>query len=438
MKWSRFNFLLNTERKGKLLYNSYTNSLIKLDDSLFETLSSLSTNKLSIEECLQLLSKDEIIFFQENYILVDDDENLVEIMHHQSMARIFNRKHLVLTIAPTQNCNFSCTYCYERWRKSGRMNEEIENMLIDYLKLQKQVYGLETINLTWYGGEPLLEYQRIASLGNKINQLGLHLIEHEIITNGFLFTGQTIKILADIGVTSVQITLDGFEDTHDKRRPQANGEGSFEQIIKNLDAYFAGEYRDRFVIAVRVNIDKRNQENYLLMYKWLNDRYKSSKLIVYPGWIHLKDVNPLKAMCFNRNEATDLCLDLYKKYGIVAEKFFPDDINMECLVRNPYSMLVSWQGEIYKCYEELGNEKLIVGHLKSERIWENYELLAKYTVGIDHYQDPQCKKCSYLPICHGGCPKRRLENKYEGKNNDCCTPFKERLEDFIELYCSLK
>ena len=173
------------------------------------------------------------------------------------------------------------------------------------------------------------------------------------------------------------------------------------------------------------------------MFKWLNDRYKSSKLIVYPGWIHLEDVNPLKKICFNRNEATDLCLDLYEKYGIVAEKFFPDDINMECLVRNPYSMLVGWQGEIYKCYEELGNEKLIVGHLKSERIWENYELLAKYTVGIDHYQDSQCRECAYLPICHGGCPKRRLENKYEGKNNDCCTPFKERLEDFIELYCSL-
>lgn len=110
MKWSRFNFLLNTEKKGKLLYNSYTNSLIKLDNSLFEILNSLSTNKLSIERCLQLFSKDEITFFQDNYILVDDDDILVEIMHHQSMARIFNRKHLVLTIAPTQNCNFSCTY----------------------------------------------------------------------------------------------------------------------------------------------------------------------------------------------------------------------------------------------------------------------------------------------------------------------------------------
>ena len=77
--------------------------------------------------------------------------------------------------------------------------------------------------------------------------------------------------------------------------------------------------------------------------------------------------------------------------------------------------------------------RLVVGNLHDKNIWMNHELIAKYAVGIDHYQDPECRKCSYLPICHGGCPIRRLENKYEGKSNDCCTPFKGRLEDFLEL-----
>ena len=240
------------------------------------------------------------------------------------------------------------------------------------------------------------------------------MIENEIITNGFLFTHEAIKVLVDIGVTGVQITLDGLKDIHDRRRPQVNGQGSFDKIIENLDAYFAGEYRDYFIIAIRVNIDKQNRENYLQMHKWLNERYRSSRLIVYPGWIHLDDLNPLKAMCFGRNEATDLCLDLFKKYGIISEKFFPDDINMECLVRNPYSMIVGWQGEIYKCFEELGDKELIVGNINNKHVWNNYELLSKYSVGIDHYQDSKCRQCSYLPICRGGCPKRRLENKYEG------------------------
>lgn len=435
LKWSRYNFLLDTVGKGKLLYNSYTNGLIELDNSLFDIFGKMAVKDVSAEESMKFFSEDELVFFQKNYILVEDDETLVDLMQHQSMSRIFNKKHLVLTIAPTQNCNFSCTYCYEKWRNSGRMEDDTEDALIEYLKYQKEEYGLETISLNWYGGEPLLEYKRIESLGKKINELGVGLLENEIITNGYFFTEDKIKILADIGITSAQITLDGFKDVHDIRRPQVNGHGSFDKIIENLDDYFSGNYMDQFLVAIRVNVDKRNHEDYLKIYQWLKERYPSNKLVVYPGWIYLDESSPLKSMCFNRNEATDFGLDLYRKYKMVSENLFPDDVNMECLVRSPNSMLIGWQGEIYKCFEELGDKNMIVGNIHNDPIWSNYELLAKYSVGIDHYQDPKCRKCSYLPICHGGCPKRRLENKYDGKSNDCCTPFKDRLEDYIELYC---
>lgn len=38
LKWSRFNFLVETEKHRKYLYNSYSNSLIALDDSLYASL----------------------------------------------------------------------------------------------------------------------------------------------------------------------------------------------------------------------------------------------------------------------------------------------------------------------------------------------------------------------------------------------------------------
>ena len=110
---------------------------------------------------------------------------------------------------------------------------------------------------------------------------------------------------------------------------------------------------------------------------------------------------------------------------------------MECMTRTPYSMLIGSQGEIYKCYEDLGNKELTVGNINDPEVWHNYELIAKYAVGIDHYNDPECRKCSYLPICRGGCPIRRFENVYKGKHNDCCTPFKGRIKDYIELYSKI-
>jgi len=431
--WSRYNFLFDSSKFGKLLYNSFTNSFLRLNDELFKDLNKIANNKLNSEVCKELFSDEELNYFKDNYFLTQSDESLVEQMHFQSLHRIYDKKHLILTIAPTQFCNFSCTYCYEKWRTPGRMSDDTANALVQYLKDQKRTHGLETICLTWYGGEPLIEHERIRSLGKQIKDLDINIIESDVITNGYLFDEKRIKILADLNIDSVQITLDGFKEVHDTRRLLLNGGGTFDKIIDNLDNFYSGEYKDKISIALRVNIDKSNKSTYLDIYKWLKERYPSDKFVVYPGWIHLDENDERKCDCFSRNEATDFCFDLCKNHGIVSEELYPDDINMECLVRNPNSMIVGWQGEIYKCYEDLGNENLIVGNLHIDGVWTNHELIAKYAVGIDHYQDETCRDCSYLPICRGGCPLRRLENKYEGKSNDCCTPFKGRIEEFLEL-----
>lgn len=432
--WSRYNFLMEISAQGNILYNSYSNTLIRLDGSLYNDLKKLEDCKWVTTEELSSFSEEEIDYFQKSFVLVKDDETLVELMQHQSMSRLYNRKHLVLTVAPTQACNFACSYCYENWRKSGSMDERTENALIGYLEQQQKEHALESVSLNWYGGEPLLAAKRIESLGKRIKATGLRLDENEIITNGYYFTGKNIRMLSEIGVTSVQITLDGFAEIHDQRRPLINGEGTFSTILRNLDDYYNGKYRDTFLIALRINVDKRNYGDYLKIYSWLKERYPSERLVVYPGWIHLDENSRQRSVCFSRNEITDFCLDLYKRYQIVSERMFPEDVNMECLARSPYSMLIGWQGEIYKCFEELGDRNFIVGNINDETIWHNYELLARYAVGIDHYQDPECRICKYLPICHGGCPKRRLENKYQGYSNECCTPFKARLEDYIQLY----
>lgn len=76
------------------------------------------------------------------------------------MASRYATKVLNLTIAPTSNCNFRCPYCYERNSlNEKRMNDTTAN---DILKMiEDRIPHLEAIDLTWYGGEPLLELERI-------------------------------------------------------------------------------------------------------------------------------------------------------------------------------------------------------------------------------------------------------------------------------------
>ena len=264
LRWPRFNFPVETEKHRKYLYSSRYNSLIALDDSLYASLLFLSRdNGMSI---LSAFSEEEIEYLKKIYALVEDDDALVDILHHQSMSRLYSKKTMVLTIAPTQSCNFACTYCFEKWRQSGALSNRTEDAIINYIKHLKQEDGLESVNLTWYGGEPLLQYKRIG-------------------------------------------------------QPMVGGKGS------------------------------------------------------------------------SRNAVTDIFLDLFTQYGGVSEESYPDDVNMECMTRSPYSMLIGSQGEIYKCYEDRGNKELTVGNINAPKVWRNYELIAKYAVGIDHYNDPECRKC---------------------------------------------
>ena len=139
--WSRYNFLVDSEENGKLLYNSYTNGLLKLDKTIFDDLKKLKHNSDKSQ-----FSDEEIQFLKRNHVLVDD-ERLIEQMHHQSLERIFDKKHMVLTIAPTQNCNFNCEYCYEKWRTPGSMSDETEDAIIKYLEKRIDEDGLDTLNL---------------------------------------------------------------------------------------------------------------------------------------------------------------------------------------------------------------------------------------------------------------------------------------------------
>ena len=51
------------------------------------------------------------------------------------------------------------------------------------------------------------------------------------------------------------------------------------------------------------------------------------------------------------------------------------------------------------------------------------------------YEDPlfdlQCKKCSYFPICNGGCVLRRINNN-GNKNLELCTIQKEKIDELLK------
>ena len=139
-----------------------------------------------------------------------------------------------LTIYPTEQCNFRCSYCYEYFNNS-KMDNTVQKGLLKFL--DKRIENTKIIYMNWFGGEPLLAKDIIFKISNFINNKTnvfdcIHI--GNMTTNGYLLDIITFTQLVQLGIKNFQITLDGFKDQHNKTRKLINGGETFDVIWANL------------------------------------------------------------------------------------------------------------------------------------------------------------------------------------------------------------
>jgi uncharacterized protein len=122
---------------------------------------------------------------------------------------------------------------------------------------------------------------------------------------------------------------------------------------------------------------------------------------------------------------------------LTGNKYFiyPSNSISECAaIRNKNSCAISAQCDVYKCWEIVGNEDYKVGELTDKGIQiTNPILLNRYLYGADPFEDEECKDCFSFPICGGGCPHKRIENKFNKQNFNLCSRFRDNFEEYLLL-----
>ena len=133
---------------------------------------------------------------------------------------------------------------------------------------------LSSLGVTWYGGEPLLEMRAVEDLSRFfIEMADADKIDYSanMITNGTLLDDTTIQILLALKVNHLQITNDGPEDLHNRRRFYRLGKReSFAAILGGIKRC-AG----KIPLGIRINVDKTN----IHRYKELVDLLGSERLL---------------------------------------------------------------------------------------------------------------------------------------------------------------
>ena len=135
-------------------------------------------------------------------------------------------------------CNFACSYCYEKNNKdskTGKMSSSIQKALLEFI--YKRALHCEKLEIVWYGGEPLLCQDVIESLSASIisfcNTNNI-IYDASIITNGYLLNKHSSDFLKKNKIEMLQVTIDGNEQIHNKRRPLKNGTQTYFTIVKNI------------------------------------------------------------------------------------------------------------------------------------------------------------------------------------------------------------
>ncbi|ALO14137.1 radical SAM additional 4Fe4S-binding SPASM domain protein [Salinivirga cyanobacteriivorans] len=98
------------------------------------------------------------------------------------------------------------------------------------------------------------------------------------------------------------------------------------------------------------------------------------------------------------------------------------------MARRINSYLIDPKGNLYKCWEHIGNKDLVIKNLVNEKLGSNV-IHTRYLTGADPFENEYCKTCNLLPICSGGCPNHIVKNHFENTNYDECSYYKALLSD---------
>lgn len=437
MKASHYSFFFEAEDGAHLAFNGMSGGFARIADGDRDEIKRIiaDPNGYNADTGEKRNLWDSLV---RGRFLIEDDVDELAMLKIRNATGRFANNGLWLTIAPTLDCNFRCPYCYEEIT-DGIRKETLSGERIDALLkfVGKKAKGIRSMRVDWYGGEPLLCPDTLHTLSKefiKICKKNRCSYRVTMVTNGYFLTADMAKQLKESGLYSVQVTLDGPPEVHDKRRFLSNGEGTFDTILSNVKT--AVEIINK--VSIRVNIDQVNRDTYVDLFDILISNGLRDKVTIYPGRVEAE-----VGSCLAKNSlsSAEYMKNAKAFLKIAQDKGFKSLLTSDPKIKLESCRAVALNGwvigptlKLYKCWGVLGEEDLAVGHISSEgEIVANKNLTAWLT--WDPFEREKCRKCKSLPICMGGCMEndiRRAAMKTT-KLKDTCLELKSNVIDILRL-----
>lgn len=393
MKNSLYNFLISINGQD-ILYNTLSGKYIKATPELMQYINGEKANEQLNEE------------LERNCFLVKDDINEMNLVKNLYLQKRYSSRRYLLTINTSLDCNLNCWYCYETHLAKSNMTLDLVERILKHLDLKFQTEPFEVLELSFFGGEPMINYKAIEALLNGVQkqaEKNNFKVLLAFTTNGTMISSKYINLLSPFK-TRFQITIDGDRDMHNSIRKfkTAHKQNSYECVLKGLHLLNSADADFRFTI--RINYNEKVLNNISSLIKDISFLDKK-RTIVSLQKIWQCDESAIDiTLLFN-------VIDTINNVGYQTSTFKLGRKFDCCYADNLNQAVINYNGKVFKCTARDFIEEKAYGYLNSLGMIEwNTDLIKKrMALSIPL----KCQECNFLPCCPGICSQKILEKKDE-------------------------
>lgn len=382
-----------------------------------------------------LLSSYDMLMFDQKVnekILVFNGQRDIEreyLKYFLKHSAPFKANKIYLNV--TRSCNSNCIYCFSHNNNGNKRMDfsELVRNIDDIIKYS----GTDGILISFFGGEPLLNYQFIKeTVDNLKSHLSSKLIKFDITTNGILLNDERMSFISE-NFSQVTISVDGDDIAMQKNRVCSLSETKklFDNIKKFVKIFP--------FLSLRATITKNNMD-IANIYKFFRElgvkAIRFQPATCSPGADYA--ITDWQYFCEQIERVTDLYYQdwlmdksitlspfsyMLKQMISRKEKFINCSLHKLCFDE---------QFNLYPCYRFFGEDN---SDLMFEGDIEKCDLFFKLVLAfVDN--KPLCKECWAKYLCGGGCyvDNYYATGSFSGTDVQHCIFTKAIIKSSIVLY----
>ncbi|WP_217586510.1 anaerobic sulfatase maturase [Lentibacillus saliphilus] len=336
-----------------------------------------------------------------------------------------NRPHIngVMWKTVSEACNLACDYCYySRCNgKPGKINriadDVLEKFMREYMELKRGI-----VPFAWQGGEPLLAgldfFKKVVSLQAKHAPKNT-IISNSIQTNGILINEEWAEFFKTYNFL-VGVSLDGPKDINDARRVTGSGKGSFDLITRGIDHLRnAGVEFNILTVIHENNVGKAAE----LMAFYEQEGYTHVQFIPCMEFQSQDTSQPGRYLISPEQYGTFLCeaFDHWYRDGspTISIRFFDNILSVYSgysaemcahMETCPRTIIFEQNGDAYPCDFFIDDDFRLgnIAHDSLARMLQSEKM--DQFLAMKPELNEACKSCEFLHLCHGGCPRNRIQD----------------------------